>query len=124
MVSAATIAGEHGNAAFEFAGLSLALQLMGEQGATRQARSIQRRVVTLGEQREGPVPTPLASVSPAASTPRLTPTERRIVDLVREGYSNREIADAKSVSVRTVEGHLYRIFAKLGVNRREDLRDS
>ncbi len=123
MVTAATAAGEHGNVAFEFAGLSLALQVMGEQGASRRARTIQRRVVTLGEQREGPVPRPLASVSPAATTPRLTPTERAIVGLVREGHSNRDIADAKGVSVRTVEGHLYRIFAKLGVNRREDLRD-
>ncbi|MHA7180693.1 helix-turn-helix transcriptional regulator [Arthrobacter sp. MDB2-24] len=122
MARAATVAGEHGNVAFEFVGLSLVLQLVGEQGSTRHARAIQRRVVTLGEQREGPVSLPLASTSPAMTTSRLTPTERTIVALVNEGYSNREIADAKSVSVRTVEGHLYRIFAKLGVNRREDLR--
>lgn len=123
MVAAATVAGEQDNLAFEFAGLSLALEVMGERSSGRQARAIQRRLVTLGEQREGPLPAPLASASPAASTPRLTPTERRIVVLVKEGYSNREIADAKNVSVRTVEGHLYRIFAKLGVNRREDLRE-
>ncbi|MGV0110183.1 AAA family ATPase [Arthrobacter sp. CP30] len=122
MVAAATMAGARGNTAFEFAGLSLALQFMGEQGAGRRARSIQRRIVTLGELREGPVPRPLAAVSPAATSPRLTPTERAIVGLVKDGRSNREIAQAKGVSVRTVEGHLYRIFAKLGVNRREDLR--
>ncbi|MHA7281098.1 helix-turn-helix transcriptional regulator [Arthrobacter sp. MDT2-2] len=123
MARAATVAGEHGNVAFEFVGLSLVLQLVGEQGSTRHARAIQRRLVTLGEQREGPISLPLASTSPAMTTSRLTPTERTIVALVNEGYSNREIADAKSVSVRTVEGHLYRIFAKLGVNRREDLRE-
>ncbi len=124
MVAAATVAGQHGNASFEFAALSYALQFMRGQGSTRQARAVQRRLVNLTEQREGPVPPPLAAASPGAATPRLTPTERKIVELVRNGATNREIADAKNVSVRTVEGHLYRIFAKLGVSRREDLRDT
>lgn len=123
MVAAATSAGEQGDEAFEFAALSLALHTLNETGPSRRSRAIQRRVVTLGERREGPLSSPLASTVPAASTPRLTPTERKIVALVQEGYSNREIADTKGVSVRTVEGHLYRIFAKLGVSRREDLRE-
>lgn len=124
MVAAATAGGAHGDVAFEYAGLSVALQLAGEQGSSRSARAIQRRLVTLGKRWEGPVPPALVSASAAETTSRLTPTERTIVALVNEGYSNREIADAKNVSVRTVEGHLYRIFAKLGVNRREDLRES
>jgi DNA-binding CsgD family transcriptional regulator len=41
--------------------------------------------------------------------------------LVRAGLSNRQIADRLVVSVRTAEGHLYRIFAKLGINSREQL---
>lgn len=51
----------------------------------------------------------------------LTPRERDIVTMVVNGQSNRQIAEHASLSVRTVEGHLYRIFAKLGINRREDL---
>ncbi|MGZ4510469.1 MAG: LuxR C-terminal-related transcriptional regulator [Mycobacterium sp.] len=47
--------------------------------------------------------------------------ERQIVTLVVAGLSNRQIADRLVISVRTVEGHLYRIFAKLGINNREQL---
>jgi DNA-binding CsgD family transcriptional regulator len=41
--------------------------------------------------------------------------------LVAAGLSNREVADRLFVSVRTVEGHLYRIFAKLGIDDRDQL---
>jgi Bacterial regulatory proteins, luxR family len=41
--------------------------------------------------------------------------------LVAGGLSNRQIADRLSVSVRTVDGHLYRIFAKLGIGRCEQV---
>lgn len=47
--------------------------------------------------------------------------ERQIVNLVAAGLSNREIADRLVISVRTVEGHLYRLFTKLGINSREQL---
>jgi DNA-binding CsgD family transcriptional regulator len=51
----------------------------------------------------------------------ITDREREIVNLVAAGLSNRQIADRLVVSVRTVEGHLYRIFAKLGIEHREQL---
>jgi DNA-binding CsgD family transcriptional regulator len=51
----------------------------------------------------------------------ITDREREIVMLAAAGLSNREIAERLSVSVRTVEGHIYRIFAKLGIERREQL---
>jgi DNA-binding CsgD family transcriptional regulator len=51
----------------------------------------------------------------------ITDREREIANLVAAGLSNRQIADELVVSVRTVEGHLYRIFAKLGIERREQL---
>ncbi len=54
---------------------------------------------------------------------RLTRRERDIARLAAEGRSNAEIADRLRVSVRTVEGHLYQAFAKLGVTRRSDLAD-
>jgi DNA-binding CsgD family transcriptional regulator/energy-coupling factor transporter ATP-binding protein EcfA2 len=47
--------------------------------------------------------------------------ERDIAMLVEAGLSNRQIADQLVVSVRTVEGHLYRMFTKLGINSREQL---
>ncbi|WP_244185680.1 helix-turn-helix transcriptional regulator [Mycobacterium marseillense] len=47
--------------------------------------------------------------------------ERQIVLLVAAGLSNRQIADRLVISVRTVEGHLYRLFTKLGVNHRDQL---
>jgi DNA-binding CsgD family transcriptional regulator len=51
----------------------------------------------------------------------ITDREREIVMLAAAGLSNRQIAERLSVSVRTVEGHFYRIFAKLGIERREQL---
>ncbi len=47
--------------------------------------------------------------------------EREIATLVAKGLSNRQIADQLYVSVRTVEGHLHRIYAKLGIDEREQL---
>lgn len=51
----------------------------------------------------------------------LTAREEEIVEHVRQGLSNREIARLLTVSQRTVEGHLYRIFAKLGISNRSEL---
>jgi DNA-binding CsgD family transcriptional regulator len=52
----------------------------------------------------------------------LTDREREIVTLAAYGMSNRKIADRLAVSVRTVEGHLYRAGGKLGVSDRSELR--
>jgi DNA-binding CsgD family transcriptional regulator len=51
----------------------------------------------------------------------LTRREREIVELAAGGRSNAEIADHLVLSVRTVEGHLLRAFAKLGVTNRAAL---
>jgi DNA-binding CsgD family transcriptional regulator len=51
----------------------------------------------------------------------LTPTEERVAQLVAEGKTNREVADALFVSVKTVESNLTRIFHKLGIRSRADL---
>lgn len=42
----------------------------------------------------------------------LTARESEIMKLVAQGLSNNEIADRLTVSVRTVEGHIYRVVAK------------
>ncbi|MGH3778812.1 MAG: LuxR C-terminal-related transcriptional regulator [Pseudonocardiaceae bacterium] len=51
----------------------------------------------------------------------LTNREREIVTLAAGGLSNRRIAERLVVSVRTVEGHLYRACAKLGTSDRTEL---
>ncbi|WP_146058165.1 helix-turn-helix transcriptional regulator, partial [Streptomyces sp. SM9] len=51
----------------------------------------------------------------------LTPQQRRIARFVARGATNRETALALSVSVRTVDYHLRRIFAALGVRSRLEL---
>jgi DNA-binding CsgD family transcriptional regulator len=52
---------------------------------------------------------------------RLTPSELRLAELVREGRSNKEIAAALFVTPKTVETKLSRIYAKLGVHSRGQL---
>jgi DNA-binding CsgD family transcriptional regulator len=51
----------------------------------------------------------------------LTTTEHRVAELVAEGRSNAEVAAALFVTVKTVEAHLSRIYAKLGVRSRTEL---
>ncbi|NUT54786.1 MAG: AAA family ATPase, partial [Thermoleophilia bacterium] len=51
----------------------------------------------------------------APGTSELTETERRIAELVAAGLANKEVAARLFVTVRTVEGNLTRIYAKLGV---------
>jgi DNA-binding NarL/FixJ family response regulator len=51
----------------------------------------------------------------------LSQRERQILQLVAEGYANREIADLLCISVKTVEGHKDNIKKKLGVRDQVDL---
>jgi DNA-binding CsgD family transcriptional regulator len=52
---------------------------------------------------------------------RLTPTERRVAELVAEGRANKEVAAALFVTVKAVEANLSRVYAKLGVRSRTEL---
>jgi len=51
----------------------------------------------------------------------LTARETEIVSLARQGLNNAQIARTLTVSQRTVEGHLYRVFSKLGITERAEL---
>ncbi len=51
----------------------------------------------------------------------LTPAENRVVALVTEGLTSRQIAEALFVSPRTVETHLKHIYAKTFINSRVKL---
>jgi DNA-binding NarL/FixJ family response regulator len=52
------------------------------------------------------------------ATAQLSPREREVLELAARGLRNRAIAEQLSISVRTVEGHLNSILAKLGAASR------
>jgi DNA-binding CsgD family transcriptional regulator len=53
--------------------------------------------------------------------PGLTATETRVVSLVAEGRTNKEVAVVLYLSPKTVEGHLRNVFRKVGVRSRTAL---
>ena len=59
----------------------------------------------------------------ALARDHLTAQELQIAQLAARGLSNRAIAERLSLSPRTIGGHLYRIFPKVGVSGRAQLRD-
>jgi DNA-binding CsgD family transcriptional regulator len=65
------------------------------------------------------------AVSPALAAARVplpfTRREHEIAKLLSNGLSNRDIAAATSLSIRTVEGHIYQASAKAGVSTRSEL---
>lgn len=54
----------------------------------------------------------------------LSAQERRIADLAATGHTTKQIAAQLSLSPRTVDGHLYRLFPKLGITTRAGLSEA
>jgi DNA-binding NarL/FixJ family response regulator len=48
----------------------------------------------------------------------LTPQERRILDLIADGKTNRQIAEAMFLAEKTVKNYVSNLLAKLGMERR------
>ncbi|MBL8775966.1 MAG: helix-turn-helix domain-containing protein [Acidimicrobiales bacterium] len=57
----------------------------------------------------------------SAAVRGLSDRELEAARLARSGWSNRRIAEELGLSYRTVENHLYRAFAKLGIGGRDEL---
>ncbi|WP_230100587.1 helix-turn-helix transcriptional regulator [Microbacterium sp. Bi98] len=101
--------------------LSMARNLLEVSGATAWARAVSVRLEQV-EASDGAA----ASGDPLSSCRRvwesmLTAREFEVAMLAVGGASNRDIADALHVSVRTVEVHLGRVFVKLEVRTRVEL---
>lgn len=86
-------------------------------GEPRRASAAARRSADLVA-RCGGVRTP--ALGGAAEAP-LSTREREVALMAAAGRTNRAIADALVLSVRTVETHLQRSYVKLGITRREEL---
>ncbi len=61
----------------------------------------------------------LGGRSPKGSA--LTESEQRVAELVASGLANKEVAAKLVISTRTVEAHLSKVYAKLGVRSRAAL---
>lgn len=94
--------------------LRIAHDLFQHMGADGFAERTRRELHAAGEpqRRDGGV----------ASTADLTSQERYIARLAGDGYTNSEIASHLFISPRTVEWHLSKIYPKLGVTSRRELR--
>jgi DNA-binding CsgD family transcriptional regulator len=105
----------------------LAGEIRRRAGEKRPAREALEEALTVFGQVDAPLWAMRArrelgriSGRPAASG-ALTASERQVARLVAEGRSNKEVAAALSITVRTVEAHLTRIYGKLGVRSRTEL---
>ncbi len=103
--------------------LRAAHSLFEESGALAWRAMTARRLARFAERHDGSAPEPAAAleVCRAAWEPSLTPRELDVALRMAEGRTNREIARELHVSVRTVEVHGGRIFAKLDVRTRTEL---
>ncbi|HET9102421.1 MAG TPA: AAA family ATPase [Solirubrobacteraceae bacterium] len=93
------------------AGLQLALRC----GADRLAEHARTELYAVGGR-----PRRDALSGPAS----LTPSEHRIAELVVDGLSNREVAQALFVTPRTVEYHLTSVYRKLGISARAAIAET
>ena len=88
------------------------LELADRMGAAPLVQAARRELHALGLRPRRSATTGLGS---------LTPTERRVAMLAASGLTNRQVAEALFVTVRTVETHLARVYQKLGISARSEL---
>jgi DNA-binding NarL/FixJ family response regulator len=95
-----------------------AIRVFAGLGATTVAGFARERLRALG------APVPPVPRGPRATTRAnpagLTARQVAVLDLVREGLTNAEIAERLVLSVRTVDHHVAAILSKLGVSSRRE----
>ena len=87
------------------------------QGLRGSALGCSTRAATLAEQCGAST----SALRQASEPSPLTDREREIVMLIGEGLSSGEIAERLTLSVRTVEAHVYRAMLKTGTTNRDEL---
>jgi DNA-binding NarL/FixJ family response regulator len=93
----------------------VAYQHAGKRGAAMTASAIAQRLAT--ECQDAQTPALRVATMPQPFTER----QREIISLAAQGLSNKEIADRLTMSIRSVEGHLFRASQRVGANNREQL---
>ncbi|MFM7103585.1 MAG: response regulator [Verrucomicrobiota bacterium] len=89
------------------------------RGGAPMSGEIARRVIE--SFRRPPVaaaPAPAMATANDAAAAQLTPREREILQLLAQGYANKEIADRLGLSFETVRTRLKRVYEKLHVRSR------
>ena len=95
--------------------LALAYDMFSVMGAEAFAERARRELLATGEK---------VRKRDVASQSELTPQEEHVARLARDGRSNAEIGAELFLSVRTVEWHLRKVFMKLGIASRKQLKDA
>lgn len=107
--------------------LELSVKRLVEGGFRAQIRSVKSRLLqveeNLGQQGPERAQPDTSADSLQESPAQLTRREKEISRLAAQGLTDREIAEELVLSLRTVEGHLYRVYAKLNISSREELPD-
>ena len=99
--------------------LSIALRSI-EQGGAPIDPAIARRILGWIAAQQTSLSAVLASDAPSPLPVALTPRERKILELVSQGLSNRDMAESLSISRLTVECHTKNIYRKLAVTSRTE----
>ena len=95
--------------------LRTAYDLFAAIGMASFAERARRELMATGE-------TVRKRTAQASTSHELTPQEQQIALLVRDGLSNPEVGARLFLSPRTVEWHLRKVFVKLGISSRKELR--
>jgi DNA-binding NarL/FixJ family response regulator len=93
----------------------------GARQSLEQARAAFEQLGCLGWAQAAAAELDRVSGRRAAAGGGLTPGEQRVAELAASGLSNKEIAAQLYLSVYTVQAHLSRVYAKLGVRSRAQL---
>ncbi|MGW9402476.1 LuxR C-terminal-related transcriptional regulator [Arthrobacter sp. NPDC055585] len=90
-------------------------------GAHNNLRRQRALIQQLRRRREELAGVTVSYLSPSVHQVRLTKREHEIVELLLDGAGTKDIAAKFTLSQRTVEGHVYRIYVKLGISKRTEL---